>query len=138
MKTTIQALLASIIILNLGAGVLQAAEPDDDPAGDGMDIIVVFKTHFDIGYTALASEVIDRYRTSMIDDALKVVDQYRDLPVEQQLGLDRPRDAKMTDVPSHSWILPGWAGWVESPIRQRKRPGAFAQGRGTGWIRKGG
>lgn len=138
-------------------------------------VIVVFKTHFDIGYTDMASNVIQRYRTTMMDAALKVVDQNRLLPREQQfvwtipgwpmtkiledwpgqtadrkqrilqamqdgrfmvhalpfsthtelleledlvrglgyssrltraLHLELPRDAKMTDVPSHSWILP--------------------------------
>ena len=138
-------------------------------------VIVVFKTHFDIGYTDMASNVVTKYRTTMIDQALKVVDQNRDLPPEQQFvwtipgwpmhkiledwpgqtperkqrvmqafkdgrfvvhalpftthtelleaedlvrgmgfssalsrasGKPLPRDAKMTDVPSHSWILP--------------------------------
>lgn len=138
-------------------------------------VVVVFKTHFDIGYTDMASNVVQRYRTTMIDDALKVVDKNRSLPPEQQfvwtlpgwpvskivedwpgqsferkerirqafsngrfvvhalpftthtelleaedlvrgmgyssrlsrsLSLQLPRDAKMTDVPSHCWILP--------------------------------
>ena len=55
-------------------------------------VIVVFKTHFDIGYTDMASNVVQRYRTTMIDQALKVVDQNRDLPPEQQFV----------------WTLPGW------------------------------
>lgn len=139
------------------------------------EVIVTFKTHFDIGYTDLAGKVVQRYRTTMIDQALKVVDQNRDLPPAQQFvwtipgwpmskiiedwegqtpqrkqqilqafkdgrfvvhglpftlhtellepedlvrglgfasrlshdaGLALPRDAKMTDVPCHSWILP--------------------------------
>ena len=138
-------------------------------------VIVVFKTHFDIGYTDMASNVVTKYRTTMMDQALKVVDQNRELPAAQQFvwtipgwpmhkitedwpgqtperrarvldafkqgrfvvhalpftthtellepedlvrgmnfssrlardaGLPLPRDAKMTDVPSHSWILP--------------------------------
>lgn len=138
-------------------------------------VIVVFKTHFDIGYTDMAYQVVHRYRTDFIDRALKVVDQSRDLPTEQQFvwtlpgwpmhkimedwpgqtqerqqrlleafktgrfvthglpftthtelleaedlvrgmvfssnlarktGFDLPRDAKMTDVPSHTWIMP--------------------------------
>ena len=138
-------------------------------------VIVVFKTHFDIGYTDMASNIVQKYRTTMIDQALKVVDQNRTLPPEQQFvwtipgwpmkkiledwpgqtperkqrvldafndgrfvvhalpftthtellepedlvrgmrfssalsrasGKPLPRDAKMTDVPSHSWILP--------------------------------
>jgi hypothetical protein len=139
------------------------------------EVVIVFKTHFDIGYTAMASEVVQRYRTTMIDQALQVVDKNKDLPPEQQfawtipgwpmhkiledwdgqkperkqriqqalkdgrfvvhglpftthtetlepedlvrglgfssricraLNLELPRDAKMTDVPSHSWIVP--------------------------------
>jgi alpha-mannosidase len=139
------------------------------------EVVITFKTHFDIGYTDLASNVVQRYRTTMIDQALKVVDQNRALPPEQQFvwtipgwpmskiledwpgqtperkrqilqafkdgrfvvhglpftmhtellepedlvrglgfasrlsrdaGLALPRDAKMTDVPCHSWILP--------------------------------
>jgi hypothetical protein len=136
-------------------------------------IIVVFKTHFDIGYTALPKEVVNSYRTSMIDNALKVCDANRDLPSDRQFvwtvpgwpmaqilwdgqepnrrkrvaeafrngrfvvhalpfnthtesldledlvrgmgfssrlcrefGVDLPRDAKMTDVPCHSWVIP--------------------------------
>ncbi len=139
------------------------------------EVVVTFKTHFDIGYTDLAGNVVQRYRTTMIDQALKVVEQNRDLPPQQQFvwtipgwpmskiledwpgqtperkqqimqafkdgrfvvhalpftlhtellepedlvrglgfasrlsreaGLALPRDAKMTDVPCHSWILP--------------------------------
>ncbi|HNS20889.1 MAG TPA: glycoside hydrolase family 38 C-terminal domain-containing protein [Sedimentisphaerales bacterium] len=139
------------------------------------EVIITFKTHFDIGYTDLASNVVQRYRTTMIDQALRVVDQNRGLPPEQQFvwtipgwpmakiledwdgqtaerkqqillafkdgrfvvhglpftthtellepedlvrglgfasrlcreaGLPLPRDAKMTDVPCHSWMMP--------------------------------
>ena len=138
------------------------------------EIVVVFKTHFDIGYTEMASNVVQRYRTTMIDQALDVVDQNHDLPPQQQfawtlagwpltkilqdwpgqseqrkervekalregrfvvhglpftthtellesedlvrslgysarlarrLGLDLPRDGKMTDVPEHTWMM---------------------------------
>jgi hypothetical protein len=138
------------------------------------EIVVVFKTHFDIGYTDMASNIVQRYRTTMMDKALEVVDRNRDLPPEQQfvwtvsgwpmhkilqdwpgqspqrkervekalregrfvvhglpftthtelleaedlvrglgysarltrrLGLDLPRDGKMTDVPEHTWML---------------------------------
>lgn len=139
------------------------------------EVIITFKTHFDIGYTDLPNAIVRRYRTTMIDQALDVADRNRSLPAEQQfvwtipgwpmskiaedwpgqtpdrrrrilqavkdgrfvvhglpftlhtellepedlvrglgyasrlsreLGLPLPRDAKMTDVPSHSWILP--------------------------------
>lgn len=145
------------------------------PAGEVDQIVVVFKTHFDIGYTDMAQHVVQRYRTSMIDQALEVCDRNRDLPAAQQfawtlpgwpmsqimadwpgqtaerksrleralrdgrfvvhglpftthtellepedlvrglgfasrvsraVSVELPRDAKMTDVPCHSWILP--------------------------------
>ena len=144
----------------------------DEPASQVKEIILVFKTHFDIGYTKLASEVVETYRTTMIDQALDVVDAAENLPEEKkfiwtvpgwpmakiledqtperaarldkairdgrfavhalpftthtetlveedlvrglrfssnfarQFGLELPTDAKMTDVPCHSWFLP--------------------------------
>jgi hypothetical protein len=136
------------------------------------EVIIAFKTHFDIGYTDLASSVIKKYQTSMVEDALEAVRQSRLRPenerfvwtmpswpmqqvldgcdlsikteveqalkegyfaihalpftfeteasdpemlarsldvsvnIAQQYGLELPIDAKMTDVPEHSWFLP--------------------------------
>ena len=56
------------------------------------EVVVAFKTHFDIGYTDLARNVVTRYRTSMIERALQVCDRSRELPTEQQFV----------------WTLPGW------------------------------
>lgn len=164
-----------LLFLLIPAFTNHAAVPSATNAPGVNQIIVVFKTHFDIGYTDMAGNVIQRYRTTMMDAALKVVDQNRLLPREQQfvwtipgwpmtkiledwpgqtadrkqrilqamedgrfrvhalpfsthtelleledlvrglgyssrltraLHLELPRDAKMTDVPSHSWILP--------------------------------
>lgn len=170
-------ILAFWILVFTSARVFTAQAQDQTPTNTAAlhQVIVVFKTHFDIGYTDMASNVVQRYRTTMIDAALKVVDQNRLLPKEQQfvwtvpgwpmskiledwpgqtphrkqrilqamqdgrfivhalpfsthtelleledlvrglgyssrlsraLHLELPRDAKMTDVPSHSWILP--------------------------------
>jgi alpha-mannosidase len=55
-------------------------------------IIIVYKTHFDIGYSAMARDVVHRYRTSMIDQTLKIIDQYKALPKHEQFG----------------WTIPGW------------------------------
>jgi alpha-mannosidase len=55
-------------------------------------VIVVSKTHFDIGYTDLAGRVVERYRTAMADQALALVDESRDLPPDQRF----------------SWTLAGW------------------------------
>lgn len=143
-----------------------------EPADSNLrEIVVVFKTHFDIGYTDLANKVIEDYQTVMMDKALAVCEAGRGLPPEQQFvwtipgwpmtriletdparrgrildafregrfvahalpftthtesleleelvrgfafssrlaeetGQPLPRDAKMTDVPSHSWVVP--------------------------------
>lgn len=136
------------------------------------EVIVVFKTHFDIGYTDWSDNVRYNYANSMIKSALNTVDQSKSLPKDQQFkwtisgwpmkeilskakpdvklrveqaikngnflvhalpfsietessdlealvqslgyaskisreaGLPLPIDAKMSDVPSHSWIMP--------------------------------
>jgi len=82
-------------------------------------VIVVFKTHFDIGYTDMASNVVARYRTTMIDQALEVVDQNRDLPPAQQFA----------------WTIPGWPmhqilDWPEQTAERKQRVlQAFKDGR---------
>ena len=56
------------------------------------EVIVVYKTHFDIGFTDLARNVVASYRTGMIDKALDIVDRTRDLPPEARFV----------------WTIPGW------------------------------
>ena len=56
------------------------------------EVIVVSKTHFDIGYTDLASRVVGRYRTTMADQALRLVDESGGLPPDRQFA----------------WTLAGW------------------------------
>ena len=83
------------------------------------EVIVVFKTHFDIGYTDMGSNVVQTYRTTMIDQALAVVDQNRDLPASQQFV----------------WTIPGWPmhrilNWPEqTPERRQRVLQAFKDGR---------
>ncbi|MHA4809082.1 glycoside hydrolase family 38 N-terminal domain-containing protein [Flavitalea flava] len=135
------------------------------------EIVIVFKTHFDIGYTDFAEAVVQKYSTSMMENAFDIIERnkYRapekqfvwtvsGWPMSQMLnqrlpatrskvegalvkgrfvihalpfsmetessdpemlvrglnissgisrkyGLPLPYDAKMSDVPSHSWIL---------------------------------
>ena len=56
------------------------------------EVIVVYKTHFDIGFTDLARNVVASYRTGMIDKALDIVERTRDLPPEARFV----------------WTIPGW------------------------------
>lgn len=84
------------------------------------EIILVYKSHFDIGYTHLASEAVHDYRTRMMDAALAVVEQNKNLPPEQQFV----------------WTVPGWPmkkileDWPgQTPERQQRVKDAFRDGR---------
>jgi len=84
------------------------------------EIILVYKSHFDIGYTHLASETIHKYRTGTIEGALDVVDKNKNLPLEQQFV----------------WTIPGWPmkkileDWEgQTPERRQRVREAFRDGR---------
>ncbi len=79
----------------------------DPPPAKVEQVIVVFKTHFDIGYTDLARNVVNRYRTSMIDKALDVCEDAKNMPAEQRFV----------------WTVPGW------PMAQILWPGQTAERR---------
>ena len=110
--------------------VSYAAEIADGGGDDASDaapewpqlerIVLVFKTHFDIGYTDMAANVVKQYRTSMIDDALDVCDRTDDLPAEQRF----------------IWTVPGWPmktildDWPGQTAERRERVmRAFRSGR---------
>src|SRR6187455_1426834 len=48
------------------------------------EIILVFKTHFDIGYTDFAEAVVQKYSTTMMQNALAIVEKNKTLPAEKQ------------------------------------------------------
>lgn len=95
--------------------------PSGEPAPQPLEeIILVYKSHFDIGYTHLASEAVHDYRTRMMDAALVVVEQNKSLPPEQQFV----------------WTVPGWPmkkileDWPgQTPERQQRVKEAFRDGR---------
>ena len=96
-----------------------AVKPPPRPKGVE-EVVIVFKTHFDIGYTALAREVVQRYRTTMIDQALQVVDKNKDLPPEQRFAWTLP------GWPMHK-ILEDWDG--QKPERKQRIEQALKDGR---------
>jgi hypothetical protein len=112
---------AAIAAAALAPAAAAGAAPSANAAtGRLREVVVVFKTHFDIGYTDMAANVVQRYRTTMIDDALKVVDDSRSLPPEQQFA----------------WTIPGWPltkildDWPgQTPERIARVRGAFREGR---------
>ena len=82
------------------------------------EVVVVFKTHFDIGYTDLARNVVARYRTTMIDNALAVCDSAKGMPAEQRFV----------------WTLAGWPmaqilGPEQTSQRRERIARAIADGR---------
>jgi hypothetical protein len=104
-----------LFLLLLAAATCSAAETK--PL---REIVVVFKTHFDIGYTDMASNIVQRYRTTMMDKALEVVDNNRDLPPEQQFVWT------VSGWPMHK-ILQDWPG--QSPQRKERVEKALREGR---------
>lgn len=163
---------ATLVTRRLWLEMLTAVAAPQPPA-PLEEVIVVYKQHFDIGFTDLARNVVTKYRTTMIDKALGIVEQTRKLPPEARFvwtipgwpmaeilwrgqeperrrrvleayragyfvthgmpfttetdfldvetlvrglgfstrlatenGKDLPRDAKVTDVMCHSWVLP--------------------------------
>ncbi|MEZ2336346.1 hypothetical protein AB6735_11970 [Mucilaginibacter sp. RCC_168] len=84
------------------------------------EVIVIFKTHFDIGYTHRVKDVVQYYRTEMIDKALDIMDKTKDLPTSQQF----------------TWTAPGWVmakvleDWPgQTPERHQRLEDAFKSGR---------
>ena len=105
------ALLAVVAALSRGS----AQEPPPAPAppkpSPVREVIVIIKTHFDIGYTHRVKEIVHHYRTDMIDKAMDIMDQSKALPPEQQFA----------------WTGPGWVmskvleDWVgQTPARRQR------------------
>ena len=84
------------------------------------EIIVICKTHFDIGYTHRVKDLLTYYRTEMIDKALEVMEKTDSLPEEQQFVWTAP-----------SWViakvLEDWDG--QTPERRKRIEEAFKSGR---------
>jgi hypothetical protein len=87
MLATILAVIPACVLSDMPAGA-----SEEKSKHEVEEVVVVFKTHFDIGFTDLASNVVKRYQTEMIDNALRVIDQNRNLPPDMQFV----------------WTLPGW------------------------------
>ena len=81
------------------------------------DVWVAFKTHFDIGYTDTIEGVLRKYRVKMMDSALGIIDQERQLPPEKRFV----------------WIIPGWPlthilGPKQEPARKPRIEQALREG----------
>jgi alpha-mannosidase len=91
---------------NYGADQTARKQGSDGP----MHFVIVSKTHFDIGYSALARDVVHEYRTTMIDRALATIEAH----------------GKGTEGgPGYVWTVPGWPMrtilWEGQHPERRKR-----------------
>jgi len=92
----------------------------EEASSNVQEIIVVCKTHFDIGFTHRIDEVIPYFQTSMIDQALSVMEQSEGLPADQQFVWTAPAWVM-------SKVLEDWEG--QTPERREKLEDAFKSGR---------
>lgn len=80
-------------------------------------VIIVYKTHFDIGYTAMARDVVHEYRTEMADRVLDAI----------AVNSQQPKDQQFV------WTLSGWPMkqilWDgQTPERRKKLEQALRDG----------
>src|SRR4030095_13509794 len=73
-------LLPILILLFFNTNLFAQQEVDTSVK----EIILVFKTHFDIGYTDFAEAVVQKYSTTMMQNALAIVEKNKNLPPEKQ------------------------------------------------------
>ena len=81
-------------------------------------VILVFKTHFDIGYTDLAVNVMEDYYTTMLDRVLDTCEQTKD-----------------NGPLRYVWTMPAWPLWMilqhASPDRVQRLEGFIRTGQVT-------
>ena len=80
-----------LVLLGLSMAAGTGAASDVRPV-ETEHVWVVFKTHFDIGYTDSVAHVLARFRGPMVDNAMAVIAKNRSSPSEQRF----------------SWTVPGW------------------------------
>jgi alpha-mannosidase len=105
-------LLAGVPALVLGPKIAHSLVGSPPPQESRINqIIVVCKTHFDIGYSDRVANVLTFYRTTMIDRALDLIDKSTELPPEEQF----------------IWTCPGWVfdrvveDWPGQTAERRQR-----------------
>lgn len=92
MKKLLPLLFFSVMAHSAGAQIA-AVELDKGTNETTVEnIVIVFKMHFDIGYTDWAESILQQYATSMTDGTLHSIRQTSHLPKEEQF----------------IWTLPGW------------------------------
>ena len=90
-------LLSSFLLSAAARGQADSYLPNrkklKDSSSEQMHFVIVSKTHFDIGYSALARDVEHEYRTTMIDRALATIEAH---------------GKGAEGGPGYVWTVPGW------------------------------
>ncbi|MCX6225620.1 MAG: hypothetical protein NTV01_12865 [Bacteroidia bacterium] len=74
--------LTSLLITVLMLTALQGQNVAKKSAVE--NVIIVYKTHFDIGYSSTVHDVVHEYRTEMVDRVLEAIDKNSHQPKENQ------------------------------------------------------
>jgi hypothetical protein len=106
-------LLLAICFTLVQSAIAQEPQPAVPAPGRCVvrEVIVIIKTHFDIGFTHRAREVVRHYRTDMIDKAMNIMDQSTNLPPDQQFAWTAPGWVM-------SKVLEDWEG--QTPVRRQR------------------
>jgi len=115
MHTRYRVVLAFVLPLSFLSPIMAA---DRDVSAGPMHFVIVSKTHFDIGYSALARDVVHEYRTTMIDRALATIEAH---------------GKGAEGGPGYVWTVPGWPMrtilWEgQDPERKKRVEAALEQG----------
>lgn len=86
MKQKVLYIIGWIFFINFSSYAQQKAEHSVE------EIVLVFKTHFDIGYTDYAENVVQQYSTTMMENAFDVIERSKDRIAEKQFV----------------WTVPSW------------------------------
>lgn len=120
MKGIVLLLATAVLLANQAIAQEPKAAPSPPKPSPVREVIVVIKTHFDIGYTHRVKEIVHHYRTEMIDRAMDIMDQSRNLPAEQQFAWTGPGWVM-------SKVLEDWPG--QTPARRKRLEGYLNAGR---------
>ena len=92
MRKTLLLIPLLFVALSSNAQIAKVELAEHDSQSNIEDIIIVFKMHFDIGYTDWAEGILQKYRGPMLESTLKDIDDSYSLPKEEQFV----------------WTVPAW------------------------------
>lgn len=102
------------------ASIAAAAKDAQAPKAGLRKVIVAYKTHFDIGYTATAQDVVHEYRTEMADRLLNAIEVNKKQPKDKQFVWT------VSGYPMQQILWEGQASERRAKIEQAIRDGNIA------------